>query len=279
MPELPELETIRRQLSGHLPCLLGEVTFSKHLPSFFKAKVPKACAALSFKQAMKFLAQHPTVLRLERPGKFLRFDFAEGYSLISHLGMSGGWRLSSGPCLAKHCHLSWQSAEGSFWSYVDPRRFGQMALIPTENWSYYPHGVDCLAPDFTPAYLQQVFAAHPRSVLKPFLLGQQEIAGIGNYLACEICAKAKVLPTTLLQDLTPGQIKAIHQATLFCINQAIKRQGTTFGSGYRDALGAKGQGKSVLKVFQQSHCGRCGHTVKKITLQGRGTYYCPQCQH
>ena len=279
MPELPELETIRRQLQIHLPCRLDEIFFSKHLLGFFKILPPRTCHPLSGKHALAFLQTKPQLINLARPGKFLRFDFAEGYSLISHLGMSGGWRFSDRPCLEKHCHLSWKTSRGEYWSYVDPRRFGQMALILTELWPFYPHGVDCLDPQFTPAYLQSVFAAHPRSILKPFLLGQQEIAGIGNYLACEICAKAKILPTTPLQALNRAQVKALHQATIFCIKQAIKRQGTTFGSGYRDTTGSKGQGKSALKVFQQSKCGHCGHPVKKITLQGRGTYHCPQCQH
>jgi len=278
MPELPELETICRQLRPFLPGRVEEVTWSKHLASFFqKTKGDYPC--LSFKQAVHFLQQRPTLQNLIRPGKFLRFDFKEGYSLISHLGMSGGWRLSQSPCLEKHCHLSWRDQHGNYWGYVDPRRFGQMIMLKTKDWALFPHGKDCLAKDFTLSYLQQVFATHPKAILKPFLLEQKEIAGIGNYLACEICARAKVLPQTLLQDLTPTQVKAIYQAIHFCIMAAIRRQGTTFGSGYRDTLGAKGRGKSVLKVFQQESCGICGHPIEKTTLQGRGTYYCPHCQH
>ena len=140
--------------------------------------------------------------------------------------------------------------------------------------------MDISSERFSAEYLHAKFQQYPQKILKPFLLDQKHFSGIGNYLASEICARAGILPTRSNGSLSFDDCQRLQQATSSVLNFALQGGGTTFAGGYRDGHGNKGEGLQHLVVFYQEICGLCRKTpVVKIILQGRGTYYCPHCQH
>jgi formamidopyrimidine-DNA glycosylase len=267
MPELPEVETIKSQLSNYLPFKINKVTFSKNSTNLIKKK--------DFKLATD------TILKIERTGKFLLFYLENpNQFIISHLGMSGSWQITKTYPTAKHAHLILESDE-IFLSYVDPRRFGHLYFFNKKNFleklNSFP--IDISNPDFSEDYVYEVFKSHPNKILKPFLLDQKYFSGIGNYIASEVCARAGLLPDRKVETLKKKDATNIKNAIDLVLSGAVKSSGTTFGGGYRDAFGEKGEGVNHLVVFYQETCQLCLKTkVIKTTMNGRGTYHCPKCQ-
>lgn len=271
MPELPEVETIKSQLSHFLPLEIKKTTFSDKTTRLIKQKdfTPKSGEAIT---------------EIIRKGKFLIFKFDNPYHyLISHLGMSGSWRISDSKLDAiegKHAHVIIET-DKKFLSYIDPRRFGHIYFLNKKNFetriSTYP--MDISEAGFDADHILAIFEKHPNKVLKPFLLDQKYFSGVGNYIATEICARAKLLPTRIVSTLDKKDCAKIKAAIDLIIFGAVKNSGTTFGGGYRDAFGEKGEGVQHLVVFHQDICQMCKKTkVIKTILGGRGTYHCPHCQ-
>ncbi len=270
MPELPEVETIKKQLEVHLPIDITKTSFSKCHKSIVKTK--------------EFGPDSFKILSFYRHGKNLIFNLDKERFIYSNFGMSGGWRVSTTPIKEKHGHINLigkNSSGAIYLSYVDPRRFGKMHFVGRENLKILIDklGVDISTPSFTKEYVAGVFKKHPKRPLKPLLLEQKYFAGIGNYIACEICARSKIHPTRLAGDIKPNEIKKIIKATAIVLEGSIKTNGLTFHGGYSDASGDKGRGLQHLVVFYQPVCRMCKITkIEKITLAGRGTYFCPSCQ-
>lgn len=271
MPELPEVETIKSQLTPFLPMEITKLSFSDKTTRLIKQKdfTPKPGEVIT---------------EISRKGKFLIFKFSNpNHYLISHLGMSGSWRISDSLLDAlsgKHAHIIFQTNKKVL-SYVDPRRFGHIYFLNKKNFeaklATYP--MDVSEPGFDADHIKAIFDKQPNKVLKPFLLDQQKFSGVGNYIASEICARAKLLPTRIVSTLTKKDCAKIKAAIDLIIFGATKTSGTTFAGGYRDAFGEKGLGVQHLVVFHQKICQMCKKTeVKKIILGGRGTFYCPHCQ-
>jgi len=272
MPELPEVETIRRQIMPSLPFAVEKVSFSRVSKSIVKIK--------------KFRPVGMVIQRIERKGKMMCFVLSEDHFIISHFGMSGGWRISDRKITEKHTHvqLSGQDAQGNpcFLAYVDPRRFGNMYFVDGEGKEFHFNklGADISSKEFTAQYIFKLCQKYPKRPLKPFLLEQKFFAGVGNYIASEICARAGVLPHRENGTITLGEAKLLVQGTKSLLKDTIKNSGTTFSGGYADAAGNRGNGVQNLVVFYQTTCGLCSKTeVIKTQLGGRGTYHCPHCQH
>lgn len=274
MPELPEVETIKNQVSDILPFVIDAVEYSPVVNSILKEK------------NKLFDPSGMTINALERHGKMLIFQLSspEGkqFFITSHLGMSGSWRISKEPLSSdiKHVHLVFHGY-GKTLSYVDPRRFGNLYFLDKSKAKEHLSrlGVDVSSHNFTVDYLLNLFRRFPAKQLKPFLLDQKYFAGVGNYIACEICARARVRPTRKCGKITKNEAQQLLSATHSILSKSIKSNGMTFSGGYQDAFGNKGEGVKNLVVFYQKICGICEKTpVKKIVLQGRGTYYCPSCQ-
>jgi formamidopyrimidine-DNA glycosylase len=267
MPELPEVETIKNQLRPLMPFKVEQLHWSKVATSLFKRNKPQL--------------EGRTLTNLRRHGKFLIFDLDNGTHLISHLGMTGQWRIDSNASKEKHCHLLMRSSTGRVLAYVDPRRFGKMLPLSSEELSQYllKHPVDVSSDALTLSYLKELFKKYPTRQLKPFLLEQKFFAGLGNYMASEICAHASVRPTRRLGKIRSKEQEKILHATQLVVSGAIASGGVTFQGGYIDAEGNKGLGVQGLVVFYQKICQLCQKTpIKKIILAQRGTYYCPHCQ-
>ena len=271
MPELPEVETIRRQLSCEVPFRIKKIEYSDK--------------ALSIVKERHFKLEGKGILKIVRHGKVLNFCLEGNNHVISHLGMSGSWRLSAEKVLEKHTHVQWEgvrpNGERIYFAYVDPRRFGRIFYFDRTRLQTYSArwGVDVSSAEFQGDYIRSVFKWHPDRKLKELLLDQKYFAGIGNYLACEICAHAGLRPTRRVKTITRRDCQKIRDAVELVIGGQIQHKGLTFQGGYTDARGERGEGLSHLVVFHQKICGLCQKTpVKKIILTQRGTFYCPRCQ-
>ena len=188
------------------------------------------------------------------------------------------------PVREKHTHLQFKclSANNKFCylAYIDPRRFGKLYFLKGKALidRLQGLGVDLMSPEFTPDYIQMVFKRFPARKLKPFLLEQKYISGIGNYMASEICALAHILPTRRLHQISFKEIKKLHRASIKVVDRQLKHQGLSFSGGYKDAHGQRGEGLDHFVVFHRDSCGACGGPVKKETIAGRGSFYCRSCQ-
>jgi formamidopyrimidine-DNA glycosylase len=270
-PELPEVETIKRQITEFLPLEILEVEFSKFSKSIVKTQ--------------EFIPTEDQLVSISRHGKMMIFNFRSGRKLLSHLGMSGSWQISKEKITKNHTHVQMigkdEIGDDVYLGYVDPRRFGNIYFVSEENSKLIIKklGIDISTDAFTADYLFKIFQKFPKKILKPFLLDQKYFAGIGNYIACEICARARLMPDRIVGDLSIKDCQKIVAATKTVIEGSIQRKGMTFHGGYVDATGSKGEGLKNLVVFYQKICGLCEKTeVVKIELGKRGTYFCPKCQ-
>ncbi|TNF01251.1 MAG: Fpg/Nei family DNA glycosylase [Deltaproteobacteria bacterium] len=273
MPELPEVETIKSQIEEITPFTILSEEYSSVVSSILKDK------------NKHFEVTGHTVSKMGRKGKLLYFELDDDMYILSHLGMSGSWRISKTKVIEKHTHVQFEvkGKKGNkfFIAYVDPRRFGNMYFVYEEEAKKHFNelGVDIGSPEFTSDYIYEVLKKHSSKVLKPFLLDQKYFAGCGNYIASEICARAGIRPTRKCGKVTRSEADKIREATESVLKGSIENNGMTFSGGYSDTRGEKGEGVQNLVVFYQDVCGLCRTTkVKKITLAQRGTYYCPTCQ-
>jgi formamidopyrimidine-DNA glycosylase len=283
MPELPEVETIRSQLEKYIPLRIIAETRSHLITSLTRKSLQNKLVQV----------QGCYLVAIRRHGKILLFDFKTkindahiSYTVVSQLGMSGGWRISKHKLEKPHIHLEWlaqrqNSKDRIYLSYNDPRRFGALGFLTFKEAQLKINslGVDVSSSEFNENYLSQIIHQFPNKMLKPFLLDQKYFAGIGNYMANEICARAQIRPQRRLKTIKSHEISKIVSATKQVLNLSQKTGGLTFSGGYADAYGRKGQGLTHLVVFHQKICQMCKKTeVKKINLGNRGTFYCPSCQ-
>ncbi|MEC7183911.1 MAG: DNA-formamidopyrimidine glycosylase family protein [Bdellovibrionota bacterium] len=272
MPELPEVETVRKGLLDFLPLKINKVERTPELASILKTE--------------EFPLKGLTISSLERKGKVLIFHLGDGKTVVSRFGMAGSWEVSEEKNTKKHNHLQLHctSSQGKvFLSYVDARRFGKMHIGYQEvtKRELAKVGVDVTTEEFNEQALRDISKKYPDRQIKPLLLEQEKLAGIGNYLACEILAHCNVRPTRRCKTITKEETKKMVWATKKVVSESIEKNGLTFTktTGYRDVLGNAGEFFDGLVVFRQKLCKLCGdEPVKKIVLATRGTFYCPQCQ-
>ena len=266
MPELPEVETIRLQLSHYLPLKIVSVSSTPGL----KQNILHTDLDLINK----------SIIAINRKGKMLDFILDDGSHLLSHLGMTGTWLVGETIKSGKHTHLTLKGNTHTL-AYDDPRRFGHMYYYTAEEAEkkLAELGMDLADPAFTLEYLTTTIKRFPERALKVTLLDQKFFAGSGNYIANEICARAKIRPTRKCKAVKNFEFPLILEAIQQVIGPALASGGTTFQGGYRDSSGEKGLGVQHLVVFYQKICQMCKVTpVKKVILAQRGTYYCPKCQ-
>lgn len=266
MPELPEVATIQKQLKKVTPFKVNKMKTSKVVKSIAHTPLTKL--------------KNATIIDVKRKGKMLDFVLDNGHHLLSHLGMTGSWRISDKPLTEKHNHLE-LTGDNKIISYIDPRRFGHMYLYDeneTKN-KLLELGIDLKDKKFTPDYIFSTLKKYPSRMIKVHLLDQKLFAGTGNYIANEICARAGILPDRLNKSLDLNDAKKMHDACHVVLTGAMTTGGTTFQGGYADTTGSKGGGVTHLVVFYQKVCQLCKKTkVIKTYLNKRGTYHCPNCQ-
>lgn len=289
MPELPEVETIRRGLE---PVLVGQRI----------ARVEQRRADLRFPFPENFGARltNRTVVTLQRRAKYLLAHLDDGTVLIIHLGMSGRISITGKGQLGEfthnqgnrgaHDHVVLRLASGTEIVYNDPRRFGLMDLATRETLETHPLladiGIEPLGPGLTPEYLAR-HAAGRRSDLKSFLLDQRIIAGLGNIYVCEALFRARLKPSRAAACLatTAGKPNARTSALIPHITAVLAEAIEAGGSTLRDYAQADGS----LGYFQHSFhvYGRegepcltpaCRGMVRRTVQAGRSTFFCPRCQ-
>ncbi|MGD0833744.1 MAG: bifunctional DNA-formamidopyrimidine glycosylase/DNA-(apurinic or apyrimidinic site) lyase [Candidatus Dormibacteria bacterium] len=273
MPELPEVETIVRDLRGELA---GR--------RFVSAWVRRP-GVLRFPDDGAFTRALPgrRVVAVERRGKYILCRLDGDDSLVVHLGMTGHLRVvDSGAVLVPHTHLRAALDDGRELRFDDARRFGRVLLGP---WPLLLdlHQVPRLGPEplsdaFTPAELDASLRRTTRQ-LKPALLDQTVIAGLGSIYIDEACHLAGVRPTRRCHRLTRRERLALHGAIRAVLRRAVANRGTTIDD-YRDLWNARGSNQEELRVYGRGGepCLSCGATLRRVVVGGRSSVYCPACQ-
>jgi len=276
MPELPEVETIRRQLQGAVE---GAVIDELRIDD------PRWCAPLAPERVSEALVGRE-VLRLRRRGKYLVWECEGEVSLLVHLRMTGTLLLDPPAPLAHSRVLLTLSAragqERRTIAFVDPRRFGtgQLALSRAELDEFFASrlGLEPLEPGFGGAHLYALSRGR-RAPIKAFLLDQRRVAGVGNIYADEALHRARIHPLAPAGRLTRSQHEALSQAVVATLEAGIDARGATIDD-FRHVDGVRGSFQDQFLVHRRAGhpCTRCGQTVVKLVVAGRGTYVCPECQ-
>jgi len=270
MPELPEVETI---VNGLRRPLIGR-TFTGVRVGW--ENIVARPAVLEFQRRTR----GQQILGIRRRGKYLIFDLSGGDSLLIHLKMTGQLIVRPGDAPAdKYGHTVFDLDDGRQLRFLDTRKFGRVYLVADENEVVGNLGPEPLADDFTLSEFSALIRKR-RGALKPLLLNQQFIAGIGNIYADEALFVAGVHPQRKADTLTCGEIERLYQAMRQVLRQGLADEGTTFDGAYRKVDGGEGEHQENLRVFQRKGqpCPRCGSAIERIVVGGRGTHFCPCCQ-
>jgi formamidopyrimidine-DNA glycosylase len=286
MPELPEVETVRKGLSELLPGLTVKSVEFDWPKSFPNAK----------NDTNKFLIG-ASIVQVRRRGKVLIIDLSTDYSLIIHLKMTGQlvFRSDSTVFGAGHPNKSLLGElpdkstrvtfeiDGAKLFFNDQRKFGWVRLVPTieiDNIDFFKKlGPEPLSADFTAEKFKERLRRRPNSRIKPALMDQTVIAGVGNIYADEALWGAKIYPEERVRDVEGTKLNKLYEELIYVLKLSIEKGGST-DKNYVDAKGKKGSYLQFARVFRRENlpCPRCGTTIKKIRVAGRGTHYCPKCQ-
>jgi formamidopyrimidine-DNA glycosylase len=285
VPELPEVETIRRQLE---PDLTGRAFEAVEVldPYFAKPATPAAFEAAT---------EGRTVTDVGRRGKYLVIELHDGRSLVIHLRMTGSITLvapdgSASPGDARiyrtgdeHRHLKARFTldDGGELLFADPRRFGRGFVASTGELAEYfaaRLGVEPLSEEFTVEEMARVSAGRT-GPLKSFLLNQKAVAGVGNIYADEALHRARLHPLSPGGSMKPDHHQALRDGIVEALQRGLDLGGASIDD-YRDARGETGAMQNEFLVHRREgeDCPRCGETIQRIVVGGRSTYFCPACQ-
>lgn len=273
MPELPEVETVKRILQTQI--IQKEIVGV----DVFYPNILKNMNKLMFIQALK--AQK--IIDVKRRGKFLIFILSDGI-LVSHLRMEGKYYIKNSDLpVTKHEHIVFHLSDGVDLRYDDVRKFGTMhlflgkSLIDVEQeLPLRQLGVEPLTDAYDSKYLFQ-FTKKTNRAIKTVLLDQTIVSGIGNIYVNELCFLAKVHPATPANSLSKDKIQLLVEATKEVLKKAISLGGTSIHS-FKSALEVSGRFQNELRVHLQKTCPICNDKIEKVYVGQRGTYYCPSCQ-
>lgn len=274
MPELPEVETIARDLKA--AGIVGKTLAYARVywaGSVATPSVPEFCRAIRGR----------TVAGVRRRGKFLVIDLAGGGNLLIHLRMSG--RLHWVPPEARrerHEHVVLGFADGSELRFHDPRKFGRIYLTPEAETLLGRLGPEPLDPAFAVDDLHALLKSRQRQ-LKPLLLDQRFIAGVGNIYADEALWEAGLHPERSSDSLSRREAAALHAAIRRVLRRGLRNLGTSLGTGKANfySVGRRpGRNRDELKVFRRTGepCPACGTAIRRIIVGQRSTHLCPRCQ-
>ena len=275
MPELPEVETVRRMLESAVPGRrIARASVSrKRLRTASLASLPAKLVRRTFAAP-------------RRTGKFLLLDLDGGVTLLSHLGMSGRWlfwpRAKTPVKNLPHVHLKLAFADGATLWYQDIRRFGMLRVVATDRLandaSLRLLGPDPLAEPRDGVALRAA-ARGARTSIKVWLLDQRRIAGLGNIYVSEVLFRARVDPRRRAGALVAAEWALVATEIPAVLEESIARMGTTF-STYRTLWNEPGQYGEDLLVYDREDepCRRCGAPVRRIVQGGRATFFCAGCQ-
>lgn len=280
MPELPEVETVRRGLA---PVMEGQQI----------VKVHQRRADLRFSLPERFCErlEGTTIEHLGRQAKFLTARLSSGEILIMHLGMTGRFTVSgefhdhfhhASGLHARHDHVIIELGSGTAVTYNDPRRFGFMELWPEADFASYPRlasvGPEPLSNRFSPDYLDTALAGRSAPI-KASLLDQKVIAGLGNIYVCEALFRSGISPKRRSATVPGRRAQRLARAVNEVIREAIEAGGSSI-SDFAATDGSLGYFQHSFDVYDREGkaCRRCTTQIRRIVQSGRSSFFCPRCQ-
>ncbi len=282
MPELPEVETVRRGLT---PAMEGQ--------TIAQADVNRPGLRWPFPDRMSDRLAGQTVLRLRRRSKYILIDLSGGETLLIHLGMSGRMTVSGDPLgqfvrdhppIEKHDHVVLHMESGARITFNDTRRFGSMDLMATDRAEDHKLlavlGPEPLGNDFHEQHLIKAFKGK-NSPVKSALLNQRIVAGLGNIYVCEVLYRAHVSPRRKAGQIAQKRVGALVPIIRDVLNDAIRAGGSTLND-FRQADGELGYFQHSFDVYGREgkpcRTKGCNGAVQRIVQSGRSSFYCGQCQ-
>ncbi|MDG1470169.1 MAG: bifunctional DNA-formamidopyrimidine glycosylase/DNA-(apurinic or apyrimidinic site) lyase [Ascidiaceihabitans sp.] len=282
MPELPEVETVRRGLT---PAMEGQV--------IARVDVNRPDLRWPFPDRMAERLTGQTVLRLRRRSKYVLADLSSGETLLIHLGMSGRMTVSGDPlgqfthdhpAQQKHDHVVFHMGNGARITFNDPRRFGAMDLLDTATAEQHKLlavlGPEPLGNDFHDSVLIEEFSGK-NSPVKSALLDQRIVCGLGNIYVCEALFRAGISPTRKAGQISKARIAALVPIIRNVLSEAIEAGGSSL-KDFRQADGELGYFQKSFDVYgregEPCHTTGCGNMIERIVQSGRSSFYCKSCQ-
>jgi formamidopyrimidine-DNA glycosylase len=271
MPELPEVETIRRDL---LPVLTGRV----FTHAWVSPDAPRLVQAPSPADFTRLLTGR-RIEDISRRGKFLAFHLSGGLYLVVHLRMTGALlhRASDAPP-DRYVRAVLSLDDGSALRFSDLRKFGALWLVPDLSTVLGRLGPEPLESGLTPSLLREL-TARRRAPIKSVLLDQRALAGLGNIYADEALFAAGLHPQRPAASLSDAEVERLHEAIGRVLTAALADRGASF-SDYVDASGHEGRHQFRVQVFRRTGqpCYVCGREIARVKVAGRSSHFCPQCQ-
>ncbi|MCW3783206.1 bifunctional DNA-formamidopyrimidine glycosylase/DNA-(apurinic or apyrimidinic site) lyase [Defluviimonas salinarum] len=282
MPELPEVETVRR---GLVPAMEGRV--------IERAQVNRPDLRFPFPERMAGRLTGARVLGLRRRSKYILADLSTGETLLVHLGMSGRMLISgvtiggfhhAHPLPAKHDHVVLDMEGGARVTFNDARRFGAMDLMETaeadDHWLLRDIGPEPLGNRFDEDYLVARLKGRSTPV-KAALLDQRLVAGLGNIYVCEVLNRARIDPRRKAGQIAAARVAALVPIVRSVLGEAIEAGGSSL-KDYRQADGELGYFQHAFRAYDRAgeacRNDSCTGTIRRIVQSGRSTFYCPACQ-
>lgn len=283
MPELPEVETVRRGLAG---AFVGAI--------ITHVELRRANLRFAFPQDFAARLKGRRVETLERRAKYLVARCDDAQALIMHLGMSGSFRLDENPIgafhhprgpVGPHDHVVFFLNSGATITYNDPRRFGFMDLTHREGLATYRFfaqlGIEPFDTNFDGPLLRGLFAGKA-APLKAALLDQRLVAGLGNIYVCEALHRARLSPLRAAGTLKPDESRRLVQEIRAVLDEAIAAGGSSLRD-HRQTNGALGYFQHGFRAYDREGAAcdnkSCTGTIQRIVQAGRSTFYCAKCQH
>ncbi|BBB93390.1 MAG TPA: DNA-formamidopyrimidine glycosylase [Methylomusa anaerophila] len=273
MPEMPEVETIRRTLADRVrgrKIMRVDIGLSR----LIKWPSPHEFQALIMGR---------TIAGLDRRGKYLLFYLDNNIVIVIHLRMTGRlYYVTPGTEHDKYTHVAFFFDNSDALLYADSRTLGTLYVLPSQEIcrisGLTSMGPEPLSPEFTLDYLESLLAKR-KAKIKSLLLNQQLIGGLGNIYADESLAIAGVDPERIASSLNKNEVERLYSAINRVIADGIEHGGTTFRD-YRDGEGHSGSHQQYLYVYGRANqpCRKCGSMIARKEVAGRGTHYCPNCQ-
>ncbi len=268
MPELPEVETMKRDLSSMIvgQCFIG-VTL--HWPRAVQTPLPEEfCNRL----------QGLCIDEIDRRGKYLIFRLANGEALILHFRMSGSLLIDSGGASDPYTRNVFHLDNGAGLYFRDPRKLGLVWLVPDENTVVGKLGPEPLDSGFTAADLGE-WSKKSSAPIKAVLCDQSFLAGIGNMYADEALFAASLHPLRATNSLSADEVDRLYKAIRRVLEEAI----SSYGASINDYCRPNGEPGTAQSMFKAAHrvgkpCLVCGTSIERIPIRQRGAYFCPNCQ-
>lgn len=280
MPELPEVETVRRGLSPEMEGKIIE-----------RLDVNRPNLRFPFPDGFKARVEGATITRMGRRAKFLVTELSTGEALMMHLGMSGRYTVNNSATAEfhhdpgtnpAHDHVVFHMQGGATITYNDPRRFGFMELWATEDLANYPRikdlGPEPLSNHFNAAYLDEALRGKAAPI-KAALLDQAVVAGLGNIYVCEALFRSGISPRRKAASVVGKRNERLAPAINEVIAEAIAAGGSSI-SDFASASGELGYFQKQFSVYdrEDAPCETCGAQIKRIVQSGRSSFFCGTCQ-